>query len=148
MSRSLENVHELAAWAASQGFVSMLPDPHVTLLFSRAPVNWDAVDPDSERVMIYDAGSRQVEQFHNVMTATVLQFSSTLFQKRHAQLEALGGSHDFDHYFPHITITYHAPDGLDLSKVQPFAGPLCFGPEQLRELDLAKTFNPPMEGGL
>ena len=47
-----------------------------------------------------------------------------------------GGSHDYGEYLPHVTLTYAAPDGLDLDTLKPYTGELRFGPEEFEPLDL------------
>jgi hypothetical protein len=66
--------------------------------------------------------------------AVVLLFASNDLKWRHDAFKEAGASFDFDEYQPHVTITYQVPAGLDLSKVQPYTGPLKFGPELFAEV--------------
>jgi hypothetical protein len=47
-----------------------------------------------------------------------------------------GGSHDWPEYAPHVTISYTAPEGVDIDALTPFNGVLRFGPEEFSALDL------------
>lgn len=57
----------------------------------------------------------------------VLTVRSRRLSERHAALRALGADCDFGLYRPHLTFT--TGDHPDLSEVEPFEGPLTFGPE-------------------
>jgi phage-related protein (TIGR01555 family) len=141
VQRKLLNADEVIAWAKGQGFTTTLEpsDMHVTVLYSRA-----AVDPmkmgepwhsESDGGLIIKAGGpRAIEQFDG--GAVVLQFVSWALSSRHADMVQAGGSHDFPEYQPHITLTYQAPDGIDLDAIKPYAGELRFGPELFEPLDL------------
>jgi phage-related protein (TIGR01555 family) len=142
VSRKLLNAEDVIKWAKSQGFATTLPaeDMHVTIIFSREPVDWMSFgnpwDEDDEgRVRVRPGGARLLEQFGNLKTATVLLFNCSQFSWRHADMCRMGASHDFDEYQPHVTLTYEAPADLDLSKVEPYRGELLFGPEIFAEID-------------
>lgn len=143
VSRKLLNGDEFIRWAKSQGFETTTPaeDLHVTICFSRKPVDWmkmgqDGIDWDGRRngeTVIAPGGPRVVERLGD-KGAVVLLFSSTQLQWRHEEMVRKGASHDFDEYQPHVTITYQAPAGLDLDSVEPFRGKLVFGPEIFAEV--------------
>lgn len=140
VQRKLLNAPEFLAWARGQGFSSTLAadDLHVTVLFSRRPVDWmkmgDMWSGDSKgNVMVSPGGPRLVEPLGD-KGAVVLLFSSTDLQWRHRSMIEAGASHDYDEYQPHVTITYEGK-GLDLSKVEPYRGKLVFGPEIFEELN-------------
>jgi len=63
---------------------------------------------------------------------------------RHDYMVQHGASHDYTTYQPHLTISYNG-DGVDLSRVEPYRGPLEFGAEQFREIDLRGSHNVPDE---
>jgi phage-related protein (TIGR01555 family) len=130
----------LTAWAKSNGFASTLEasDMHVTVLYSKQPVDpmkmgetW-GTDEDGG-LTIKPGGPRAIERFGD---AIVLQFASWSLVSRHADMVRAGASHDFDEYLPHVTITYSAPEGLDLDAIKPFTGELAFGVEIFEPLDL------------
>lgn len=140
VSRKLLNTDEFIAWAKGQGFTTTTPadELHVTICFSRAPVDWmkmgSAWDGDSDgKLTVKPGGARLVEKLGD-KGAVVLMFASSELSWRHEDMKRGGASFDFDEYQPHVTITYQAPDGLDLEKVEPYRGKLVFGPEIFAEV--------------
>lgn len=85
-------------------------------------------------MVIKPGGPRALERFGE--GAVVLQFASWSLVSRHEDMVRAGASHDFPEYLPHITITYEAPEGLDLATIVPYSGELRFGPEIFEPLDL------------
>ncbi|GAM06338.1 phage portal protein [Novosphingobium sp. MBES04] len=141
VQRKLLNASELITWAKKNGFTSTLAasDMHVTVLYSRT-----AVDPmkmgeswagdDQGRIRVKPGGPRAIERFGE--NAVVLLFASWELESRHRSMVDAGGSHDFDEYHPHVTISFEAPADMDLTAVKPFTGALEFGPELFEPLDL------------
>lgn len=126
VSRKLINSAEVTKWAKSQGFSSVNDDLHVTVTYSRQPVDWMAMSDEwAGRALDIDGGARIIEQFGN---HAVLSFASDSLKWRHDVMISNGASHDFPDYQPHITISSDFRD-LDLSKVEPYRGKLKFGPE-------------------
>lgn len=141
VSRKLLNAGEFLAWAKKQGFTTTLAadDLHVTVVWSRTPVDWikaggdDWNGDDDGGLTVKPGGARIVEPLGDD-GAVVLLFASSALSWRHEQIVRAGASHSYDEYQPHVTITYEAPDGLDLSKVEPYRGALRFGPEIFAEI--------------
>lgn len=141
VQRKLLNAADLIAWAKAQGFKStpLAGDMHVTVLYSR-----QAVDPmklgeswsgdEKGNLTIKPGGPRAVEKLGD--SAAVLLFASSDLSWRHQSMVEAGGSHDFDEYQPHVTISYEIPEGMDLDAIKPFTGELRFGPELFEPLDL------------
>lgn len=141
VQRKLLNAADVIAWAKAQGFDTTLPagDMHVTVLYSRAPVDpmkmGEPIFTEADGGLTIRAGGpRALEQFG--AGTVVLQFASWALQSRHDDMVRAGGSHDYEEYLPHVTLTYSAPASLDLAKVKPYSGELRFGPELFEPLDL------------
>lgn len=139
--RQLLNAAEFIAWAKSQGFETTTPaaDLHVTIVFSRTPIDWMKAGSDywggekDGKLTVPPGGARIVERLGD-KGAVVLLFASPVLTYRHVDILRAGATSQFDEYQPHVTITYKAPDGLDLSSVEPFRGALEFGPEIFEEV--------------
>lgn len=139
VSRDVLNASEVLAWAKAQGFGSTLAasDLHVTIAYSKTPVDWMALGDDwggeeDGGLKVREGGPRMIEQFDG--GAVVLAFSSSRLAWRHEAIKEAGASWDFPDYTPHITISYE-PGELDLSKVEPYRGAILLGPEIFAELD-------------
>lgn len=137
--RDVLNASEIIAWAKSQGFDTTLPadDMHVTIAFSRTPVDWIDVGESwagSERdgtLTITPGGPRMIEKFDG--GATVLLFGSSELGWRHHAIREKGASWDWPEYQPHVTLSYDF-DG-DISEVEPYQGAIKLGPEIFEEID-------------
>lgn len=140
VSRKLINADEFIAWAKGQGFASTLSadDLHVTVAFSRTPVDWMKAGEnwssgEKGEMTVSPGGPRLVEAL-GPKGAVVLLFSSTELQWRHMAIREAGASWDWPEYQPHVSITYDGA-AIDLAKVEPYRGKLIFGPEIFAELD-------------
>ncbi len=139
--RQLINAAEVIAWAKGQGFTSTLAgdDMHATIVYSRSPVDWikagTAWDGDDKgRLTIKPGGPRLVEPLGD-KGAVVLLFASSELTWRHETIaREAGASWDYNEYQPHVTLTYEAPEGLDVAAVEPYQGKLVFGPEIFEEI--------------
>lgn len=147
--RNLLNAAEFIAWARGQGFETTTPagELHVTIAFSRTPVDWMKAGTDwygderEGKLVVGPGGPRLVERLGD-KGAVVLLFASSALSYRHEAIKRdAGASFDFNEYQPHVTITYQAPAGMDLSAVEPYRGKLEFGPEIFEEVveDWEKT---------
>jgi hypothetical protein len=138
-NRPVTNAADIVAWAKAQGFKQTLrpEDMHVTVAFSREPVEWEAVGETAKQIGSAPGGARAVEKLGDE-GAVVLRFENGQLKKRWQLYRNAGASWDFEGYKPHITITYDAGD-LDLSKVEPYNGPIRLGPEQQEDLDTDAT---------
>lgn len=139
VSRKVLNAGEIIAWAKGQGFATTLPagDLHVTIAFSRTPVDWMKAGENwsgdgKGNLEIQAGGPRLVERFGG--GAVVLAFASTMLAWRHQSLRELGASWDWPEYQPHITITYE-PGDVDVEEVEPYRGPILLGPEIFEEVN-------------
>ena len=131
--RRVKNAGDIIAWAKSQGFETTLPadDMHVTITFSKAPVDWFKMGEawDAE-LTVNEGGARRVEEFNG--GAKVLQFASSELGWRNMQMRENGASYDFDEYKPHITISY----GDAPSDIEPYQGKIVLGPEIFEEINI------------
>lgn len=140
VSRKLLNGAEFLRWAKSQGFESTLDadDLHVTVAFSRTPVDWMKAGESwasgkDGTLTVAPGGARLVEPLGD-KGAIVLLFNSSELSWRHEAIRRdAGASWDWDSYQPHVSITYAGSD-VDLSKVEPYRGELRFGPEIFEEV--------------
>lgn len=130
--RNVLNGAEIVAWARSQGFETTLPaeDMHVTIAFSRTPVDWMRVGESwASRLELAEGGPRMVEVLGG--GAKVLLFRASELEWRHESIRSVGASWDWPEYQPHITISYGAmPD-----EVEPYRGVILLGPEIFEEID-------------
>jgi hypothetical protein len=129
VKRTLLNADDIRAWAKSQGFHSTLSadDMHVTIAFSKEPLDWGDLKPIS-RTLTNRGGERSIEKFGD---ATVLCFASDMLHERWQEFRDDGASYDFDEYRPHISISYKdVPENIE-----PFEDELKFGPEKFSEIN-------------
>ncbi len=141
--RKVTNAAEIIEWAKAQGFTSTLPsdDMHVTIAFSRQPVDWMALSTDwgsSEDggLRVAPGGPRMIERFDG--GAVVLLFNASMLSWRHESIKEAGATWDHPDYQPHITLTYD-PGALVLAEVEPYRGAIELGPEIFEELDVNWT---------
>lgn len=131
--RDVLNASEIITWAKGQGFKTTLPadDMHVTITFSRTPVDWMEMGSTWEdEVKVPRGGARLMEQFGE---ARVLLFNSNMLRWRHDEMVDKGASWDHPEYQPHVTISYD-PDSPNLATVEPYQGEIVLGPEIFQEV--------------
>ncbi len=131
--RDLVNAADLVKWAKAQGFATTVPadDMHVTVTYSKAPVDWMAMGEswsgdDKGHITVQPGGPRVVSRFDG--GAVVLEFACDTCSWRNRDMRERGASYDWPDYKPHVTISFKA-DEVDLDKVEPYLGKLVFGPE-------------------
>lgn len=138
--RNVLNGKAIVAWAKAQGFPTTLPadEMHVTIAFSRQPVDWMKVetwqtnDKDDGTLTIPAGGPRMMEKLGS---AIVLLFASSPLSWRHEQIKRdTGASWDHPEYQPHISIMW-SPEGFDWQSVEPYRGPIELGHEIFSEID-------------
>ncbi|PWE26738.1 hypothetical protein C4N9_20860 [Pararhodobacter marinus] len=133
VSRKVLNAGEIIRWAKSQGFGKTLnaSDLHVTVAFSRTPVDWmECGESWQGRVEVEAGGPRQMERFGE---ARVLLFASNDLHWRHERFKEAGASWDHPQYQPHITISYD-PEAPSIDDIEPYQGPIILGPEIFAEV--------------
>ncbi|MGO4196857.1 phage portal protein [Rhizobium sp. YAF28] len=136
--RDVVNADDIKKWAKSQGFDTVQDGLHVTIIHTRTPIDWIKVGNDIEwadsgnTIKILAGGPRLMEQFGD---AVVLQFASSRLTWRHEDIKRLGADTDYPEYQPHVTISWQKPEGMDLSKVEPYRGEIVLGPEIFEEVN-------------
>lgn len=131
--RDVLNGQEIVAWAKSQGFKTTLPatDMHVTISYSRSPVDWMKMGESwQDNLEVPAGGARLMQQFGE---ARVLLFNSSNLSWRHGEMKSNGATWDHPEYQPNITISYD-PESPDLAAVTPFQGKIMLGPEIFQEV--------------
>lgn len=154
--RPVENAADIIAWAESQGFKSTQPAEklHVTLAYSKTPLNWAMLhddyhlepsdfarscgcevvsrsDDNSKRRKI-SGGVREVKALGSD-GAVVLAFESDSLTNRWMDFKRAGAAWKFPSFTPHITFTYDG-ESVDLSKVLPYVGDIILGEECWEEV--------------
>src|SRR5690606_9683110 len=135
--RDVMNAAQIIAHFKAQGFETTLPadDMHVTITFSRQPVDWMKMgdnwsDNGKGGLTIPAGGPRLMERFGD---ATVLLFASSSLSWRHEDMKRNGASWDHPEYQPHVTISYGFTGDLD--DVEPWRGEIVLGPEIFETID-------------
>ncbi|NSZ57784.1 DUF1073 domain-containing protein [Agrobacterium tumefaciens] len=133
VSRKVVNAADLIEWAKGQGFKTTLPadDLHVTIAYSRDPVDWMKVGESwAGELKVAAGGPRLMERFGE---ARVLLFKAAELDWRHENIKAAGASWDHPKYQSHITISYD-PESPDLESIEPYQGEIILGPELFAEV--------------
>lgn len=139
--RDVRNADTIVAWAEKQGFENIVPadEMHVTVLYSKQPVDWMKMGSDGEfsgeaDLTVPAGGPRVVEPLGD-KGAVVLMFVSSRLCWRHEAMCAAGASHDYENYVPHMTISYRdAGVTVEDDAVEPYRGPIELGPEIFEEI--------------
>lgn len=132
--RDVINRDEIIAWAKAQGIADVVDDLHVTVTYSRTPVDWMKMgdnwsDNGHGGLTIPAGGARIMEKFDG--GAIVLSFASSSLSWRHEDMIRNGASWDRMEYQPHVTITYK---DTDVSAIEPYRGNIVLGPEIFEEV--------------
>jgi len=134
--RDVLNPDDIREWAMGQGFLTVQDGLHVTVIHTRTPMDWIKVGEDfwgdNGKMTIAEGGPRLMERFGD---AIVLQFASSRLTWRHEDIKRMGAETDWPEYQPHITITWAMPEGMDLSRVEPYRGKIELGPEVFEEVN-------------
>ncbi|WP_322885484.1 DUF1073 domain-containing protein [Sinorhizobium medicae] len=131
--RDVLNRSEIVRWATEQGFTDIVPDLHVTIAYSRTPVDWFEMGESwSPRLEIAAGGPRQMESLGGDGKYKALLITASELVWRHRAMIEAGASWDWPEYQPHISIQIGGD--IDLSKVEPYRGKIVLGPEIFEEL--------------
>lgn len=133
--RKVKNAKDIIKWAKSQGLDTTLEADslHVTIAFSRTPIDWMKVgEAWSSELKVAEGGPRLVEKFEG--GAVVLAFKSHELDWRHRSIIEEGASWDWTDYQSHITITYD-PGKVKIEEIEPYQGEIVLGPEIFEEVN-------------
>lgn len=139
--RDVTNASAIHNWAVSQGFTDIVDDLHVTIIYSKTPIDWMSVESSwsGAKLEIDAGGPRLIEQFDG--GAIVLAISNRDLSWRNEEIRRAGASSDRDEYQAHITIS-KAPFAGDLTKVVPYQGKIVLGPEIWTRIKSDDLFSP------
>jgi hypothetical protein len=135
VQRKVLNAPDIIEWAKSQGFKTTLSpdDMHVTLAYSRVPIDWVTAYDDMSAPIRVVGGERKVEILGD-KGAVVLRFDCDELFDRWQSFMDVGASWDYEGYHPHITLTYDIGD-VDLENLESYDGPIVLGEELFSVLD-------------
>lgn len=145
--REVLNKKDIIAWAKSQGFDSIIDDLHVTIIWSKAAVDWLKAGDDTygysaspDGTLTVKAGGPRVIQVFG-KGIVVLAFANNDLAYRHSSImyRCEDATWEFDDYTPHISITYNAPADMVIDDIEPYRGVIQLGPEIFETID--PTFN-------
>lgn len=110
----------LDAWCIKHSIPSPVIDFHTTVLYSRRAINVKSilaqVSPGSFELkpVRFDIFQSRYDGGENVL---VLVVSSSQLNDLHEKFIAAGGTHDFDDFTPHISLSYNIPTNFDVHKL-------------------------------
>jgi phage-related protein (TIGR01555 family) len=144
--RNVVNWKEIADWYKANTTLDTTvgEEMHVTVIYSKAPVDWIKVGEDTftstndkGQLVIKPGGPRVMERFNE---AVVLAFASSDLAWRHNSAEYRADcTWDYDDYTPHVTITYNG-GAADIRNMPAYDGQIILGPEVFEEIK--GSFNP------
>lgn len=133
VSRAVENRDDIVKWARSQGFTDIAEDLHVTITYSRTPVDWMKMGESWRgKLEIEPGGPRLVEALGPDGKYKALLFTAYELVSRNAEMREKGASFDWPEYQPHISI--QVGGDIDLATVKPYTGKIVLGPEIFEEI--------------
>jgi uncharacterized protein len=139
VSRKVMNAAAILAWAKKQGIPNLFAasDLHVTITYSRQPVDWFLMGESWQgELKLAAGGPRQVAKLGT--NSVCILFASNELTWRHERMILEGASWDYAEYQPHITVAKDlTPEGIatNLSTIEPYTGEIILGPEIFEEVD-------------
>jgi phage-related protein (TIGR01555 family) len=150
ISRAVKNWRAIRAFYEEQGVANVKSeDMHVTICYSKKPVDWldvreDAWGNQDEKgnLTVRAGGPRVNEQFGKYF---VLAFANSDLAYRHSSiLERTEGTWEYDDYTPHVSISKE-PGAVDPLTTKAWTGPIELGPEIFEEIQVDGAL---YEGGI
>lgn len=134
------NAPAIRDWYKANGLgeLTSAGDMHVTVCYSKQPIDWMMVEPniwcdDKGMVHVPPGGPRVHDMFGPAHDTLVLRFSSWALNSRWSDFVRAGASWDFDEFSPHITLAIgYAGDPADVPMYQ---GAIELGPETFQDLN-------------
>jgi hypothetical protein len=136
VSRKVLNAAEILAHFREQGVGDLVAatDMHVTITYSRQPVNWMAMgEAWGSELVVNAGGARLMEAFGESKDTAVLAFVSSSLSWRHEEMVRAGATWDWPEYQPHVSISYAFTGDIDA--IEPWRGEIKLGPEIFEALD-------------
>ncbi len=145
--RSVTNAADIIAHYKAQGVKKIMKDLHVTLMWSKTPVDWmkvsapwsyggDAKTREAGTYVVPAGGPRDNDMFGSTFTGQclVLLFNDMELTWRHQALLGMGCSYEFETFQAHVTISWD-PGDIDLDEIEPWTGAIELGPEIFEQID-------------
>ena len=137
VSRPVTNASAILAHYRKAGVsgLTKASELHVTIAFSRVPVDWMKVGQTwQETITIPAGGARVHEMLGSNADVFVLMFPPDELSWRHEQIKEAGATWDWPSYEPHISLSYSAVD-FDPESVKPYVGRIDLGAEVFAEVN-------------
>lgn len=138
--RDVLNGKEIAKHYRDQGLMTMDPAKmHVTIIYSKAPVDWFATGQAWEANITLNPGGARDHAFFGppgLEDSLVLMIKSQELEWRHEIFKGAGAQSSYEEYQPHISLKYYdtPQTGIDLSGIEPWQGKIELGPEIYEEV--------------
>lgn len=140
LSRDVTNEDVIREWAKAHGLPELVDDLHITLGYSKTPVDIDkyhslVTTPETIRLDNVEGTGRSLTLLGDNQDAVVLQLTDAEIAQLgrfNKAVQDSGGSWDYPEYIAHVTLFY-VSETFDKSKligVPAFQGTIELGPEQ------------------
>lgn len=126
VSRKVVNPESIAKWALDNNYKDIQDDLHVTVAYSKKPVDETKIELDDNNITVPLSG-RALDHFGDF---NVLLIQSDELQDRWDYFVNQGCSWDYPNYSPHISFSKDE----ELSTTYPFLGEIILGPEIMEDL--------------
>lgn len=111
----------LDAWCIKHSIPSPVTDFHTSVLFSRRAINVKSIlaelSPSEIDLKIVGFDIFQSRDDVGGENALVLVIDAPQLTELHEKFIAAGGTHDFDDFTPHISLSYSIPADFDVHKL-------------------------------
>lgn len=134
--RNVLNAKEIIEHYRAQGLDNLISaeDMHVTIMYSRNPVDWMKMgDSWQSKIEVGKGGPRVTELFGKSKDTVVLSFLSDELRWRHMHMVENGATWDWPDYQPHITVAYDFDGQGDA--IEPWTGEIQLSEEIFEEVN-------------